>query len=161
VCLYDISCLLFLYFQVSHHHQSSLQSAKSHMYLCLSSLRTTSHHHRHLRDVCPIIPGWCFWSLDVGQKVKRVVITREWVVQYRGSRSHPERARKKASEYYPKIVGEREKKIVRKDSSDEVWGGGLSPFSNHDSSSGQKSNQWKWYRDQCVLVKIEARSKKC
>lgn len=139
MCLYDISCLLFLYFQVSHHHQSSLQSAKSHMYLCLSSLRTTSHHHRHLRDVCPIIPGWCFWSLDVGQKVKRVVITREWVVQYRGSRSHPERARKKASEYYPKIVGEREKKNSQEGF--VWWGVGRRPQSLQQSWQQQRSKE--------------------
>jgi len=149
VCPYDISYLLFLYFQVSH--QSSLQSAQSHTYLSSSLLLpTTTAIFEMSAQSCP---DMVFWSLDVGQKVKRVLnyprvggsilpgvkVTRMRISNQRYQRKRErERERKRIN----RVGGERNlSKRIRLMRT--VWGGGglrcrsLNPFSNRDSSSSR------------------------
>lgn len=173
MCPYDISYLLFLYFQVSH--QSSLQSAQSLTYLSSSLLLpTTTAISEMSAQSCQ---DMVFWSLDVGQKVKRVLnyprvggsilpgvkVTRMRISSQRYQREREkERERKRIN----RVGGERNlSKRIRLMWT--VWGGGLrcrslNPFSNHDSSSsrGQKSKISMEVVQVITWWSKEARSKK-
>lgn len=162
MCPYDISYLLFLYFQVSH--QSSLQSAQSHTYLSSSLLLpTTTAIFEMSAQSCP---DMVFWSLDVGQKVKRVLnyprvggsilpgvkVTRN--ENFESTLSEKERERKKESERELTELGEKE--ICQ---NGFAWCGrcGAAAFGVVPSIPSaimtaaaaavkRAKSQWKWYR---------------